>query len=365
MKKIYVSSIAAAMLTTGAFAQSNTVKDAFANGTTSGSVSIFSKNINKNGSNKDSGYSMTSIALDYETDTFNGFKARLGVRSNHMINEKEINDYSDGTDPEAAFGTANISYTYGDASIIVGRQELDLEWVSDYHEAVVGVFNNIPDTTIVLAHTERFMAVDDDAALEEMADIGTNGDGANVIDVKYEGIENTVINPYFMDAKDTFSAYGLKATTTVSNIDLTAHYAASNEDVAGTEDGSIAHFEIGTKISDIGFKAGYITTDKEGGVASLETLGENIAPTKATDDSVYAADSDSYYGRISGEIASVSLSALYTVSKHGNDKDSELLIKAGTEIAENLEIDFLYSGASYENSNDDKDRITLMATYSF
>ena len=363
MKKIYISTIAAALLSTGAMAESKSIKEAFENSKTSGDISVFHKSISKNGANKDSAYTMGSIGLNYETDTFNGFKGALGFRTNHKFSEKENTDYDETT--KTVMSLANISYTNGDATIIAGRQEIDLEWIGDFHEAVVGVFTYVPDTTIVVAHTERFMAVDDDGGLDKMADIGTNNDGANVIDVKYEGIANTVINPYFMDAKDTFSAYGLKATTTVANIDLTAHYAASNEDVAGQKDGSIAHFEIGTKISNIGFKAGYITTDKEGGVASLETLGENIAPTKAIDNSVYAADSDSFYGRISGEVASVSLSALYTVSDHGNEKDSELLIKAGTEIAENLEVDFLYSGASYENSDDDKDRFTLMATYSF
>jgi len=360
-----MSTIAAAILSTGAMAESKSIKEAFENGKTSGDISVFHKSVSKNGANKDSAYTMGSIGLNYETDTFNGFKGNLGFRTNHKFSEKENTDYDETT--KTVMSLANISYTNGDATIIAGRQEIDLEWIGDFHEAVVGVFTYVPDTTIVVAHTERFMAVDDDGGLDKMADIGTNNDGANVIDVKYEGIANTVINPYFMDAKDTFSAYGLKATTTVSNIDLTAHYAATSEDVSGTKDGSIAHVEVGTTVSNIGLTAGYITTDKNGGIGSLDTLGENIAPTKDIDSSVYGVDADTFYGKISTEISSVSLSALYTSTTHGaaNNKDSELLIKAGTEVAENLEVNFLFSAASYENSNDDTDRVQVMATYSF
>jgi len=224
MKKIYMSMVAAAVLSTGAYAESNSIKDAFANGKVSGDISIYTENVNASGANDDSGFTNSSIGIQYVTDSFNGLKAALGVRTNHKFSEKENGNYSDGTDPEVALNTANISYTTDMGSIIAGRQEIDLEWMGDYHEAVVAVVTAVPDTTIVLGHTERFMATDPDEALSKMEDIGE--DGANVLDIKYEGIANTVINPYFMDANDLFSAYGLKATTTVANIDLTAHYAA-------------------------------------------------------------------------------------------------------------------------------------------
>jgi len=374
MKKIYISTIAAAILSTGAMAESNSIKEAFANGKASGDISVFSENVSKNGANKDSGFIMGSAGLNYETDSFNGFKVNLGFRTNHKINEKEDGDYigsndtiSNDDDVEAAMSTANISYTNGDATFIAGRQEIDLEWMGDFHEAVVGVFNYVPNTTIVVGHTSRFMAVDPDAALGKMQDIGTNNDGANVIDVKYEGIQDTVINPYFMDAKDTFSAYGLKVTSTISNIDLTAHYAATSEDVATTKDGSIAHVEIGTTVSDISFAAGYITTDKDNGIASLSSLGDNIDPTEDIGDSVYAADADTFYANVAADISAISLSAQYTSVTHGsnNEKDSEILLTAGTSITDELSLDLLFSSASYENSTSDTDKVTVMATYSF
>jgi len=371
MKKIYISAIAAAILSTGAMAQSNNIKEAFANGKVSGDITLYGESTSKKGNNKNSGYAMGSIGVGYETDSLNGFKGAVAFRANHEFTEKEKGDYSDGTDPEAALSTANISYANDYATIIAGRQEIDLEWMSDFHEAVVGAITVIPDTTLVIGHSTRFMAVDNDGALEKMADIGD--DGASVIDVKYEGLENTVINPYFMHADDLFSAYGLKATTSIAGIDLTAHYAETNEDTknddgSNKDDGSIAHLEIGTTVADIALAAGYITTDKNGGAGSIASLGDNIDPTEDLGDFIYdESDVDAVYASIGTEISSISLSALYTNVNYGTNDDevSEIVLTAGTSITDELSLDLLVSAIDAQNSDDDTDKITLMATYSF
>jgi hypothetical protein len=369
MKKIYTSIVAAAILSTGAYAESNSIKDAFANGKTSGDISLYSEYVSKNGTSKDSAFTMSSIGLNYETDSFMGLKGALGARTNHKFTEKENADF-DETTPKTALSTANISYSTDKAALVVGRQAIDLEWIEDYHEAVVAVLSYVPDTTIVVGHTERKMAVDNDAALATMTDIGTNNDGANVIDVKYEGIANTVINPYFMDAKDTFSAYGLKATTNVANIDLTAHYAATSEDVVGTKDGSIAHLAVGTTIENISLAAGYIATDKDGGIGTISALGDKIDPTEDIGTQVYGTNADTFYGSISAEVSIVTLGAQYTTVKYDtatttDDRVSEILLTAGAAITDELSLNVLFSSVNAELSADDTDKVTAMLAYSF
>jgi len=363
IKKTIKLSAVAALFATGVFADSTTLKDAFANGKASGDISVYAENVSNNGGTKDSGFSMGSIGVNYETDSLYGLKASFGARTNHNFSEKEDTDYGDGSEPTVAINTLNLSYAMQGLTVIAGRQEIDLEWVGDYHEALVAAITAVPDTTIVLGHTERFMAVDNDAPLEEMSDIGE--DGANVLDVKYEGIANTVINPYYMDANDLFSAYGLKATTSVANVDLTAHYAATNEDADNTEDGSIAHFEIGTTVSDIALAAGYITTDKDVGAGSITTLGENIDPTESLGDSIYGADADTFYASISADVSMVTLGALYTTVDHADDRDSEITLTASAAITDELGLDVLYSSVSMEDSDDDSDTVSMMLTYSF
>lgn len=362
MKKIYTSIVTAALLTTAASADSSSIKEAFQNGKASGDISLYVENSNNSGATQDSGFSLGSIGLNYETDSINGFKANLGFRTNHKFNEKEEADF-DETTPKSVLSTANISYSTDKATLIVGRQEIDLEWMGDFHEAIVGVLTYVPDTTIVIGHTERFMEVNSDEALQEMAVSGSEK-GAYVLDAKYEGIQDTVINPYFMDAPDVFSAYGLKVTSSIANIDLTAHYAATNEDTQSN--GSIAHFEIGTTVSDISFAAGYATTDKEVGAGNITALGDNIDPFE-DGGKIYDADADTFYVSASADISDISLSAFYGTTESGanNADDSEIVLTAGTAINDELSIDLLVSSIDAENSTDDVDKVTVMATYSF
>lgn len=373
MKKLYISTVAASLLTTGALADSSSIKDAFANGKVSGDISIYTESVDLNNGDKDTGFTNSSIGIQYETDSFNGFKAAIGGRTNHKFSEKNDGDYEGsydidpGEDSEAVLSTANISYTSDYGTIIAGRQEIDLEWIGDFHEAVIGVVTAVPDTTIVLGHTKRFMEVNADTSLGKMADIGK--DGANVIDVKYEGIENVVINPYFMDANDLFSAYGLKATASVASIDLTAHYAATSEDVKDTEDGSIAHFEIGTTVSDISLAAGYIMTDKDGGIGSISTLGDNIEPSEELGDYIYGTNADTFYVNVGAEVSIISLGAQYAQSKYDgastNEKASEILLTADVAITDELSFGAFYSSVDAENSDDDQNKLAAMLTYSF
>ena len=374
MKKLYISTVAASLLTTGALADSSSIKDAFANGKVSGDISIYTESVDLNNGDKDTGFTNSSIGIQYETDSFNGFKAAIGGRTNHKFSEKNDGDYINSytedkdNDSEAVLSTANISYTSDYGTIIAGRQEIDLEWIGDFHEAVVAEITAIPDTTVVVGHTTRFMEANADTNLGKMADIGDSG--ATVVDVKYEGIENVVINPYFMDANDLFSAYGLKATASVSNIDLTAHYAATNEDVTATEDGSIAHLEVGTTISNISLAAGYIMTDKDGGVGSIATLGDNIDPTEDIGDFVYGTNADTFYGSVSAEIDMFNVGAQYTQVEYDtatskNDEVSEILLTAGVDITEELSFEALYSSVDAENNVDDTDKVLAMLTYSF
>jgi len=389
MKKLYISTVAASLLTTGALADSSSIKDAFANGKVSGDISIYTESVKANGTNEDSAFTNSSIGIQYETDSFNGFKAAIGGRTNHKFSEKNDGDYINSytedkdNDSEAVLSTANISYTSDYGTIIAGRQEIDLEWIGDFHEAVVAEITAIPDTTVVVGHTTRFMEANADTNLGKMADIGDSG--ATVIDVKYEGIENVVINPYFINASmndgdltdgvengsdDDFSAYGLKATASVSNIDLTAHYAATNEDDSATEDGSIAHLEVGTTISNISLAAGYITTDKDGGIGSISTLGDNIDPSEELGDYIYGTNSDTFYVNVGAEVSIVALGAQYAQSEYDdgaskNEEASEILLTADIAITDELSFGAFYSSVDAEDSDDDQDKLAAMLTYSF
>lgn len=362
MRKI--SLIAASLiLTSSLVVADNSFDNAIKSGTVSADVTLHGETQSNSGSTKDAGFTMGSINLGYETGEFYGFKANVGFRANHDFSEEENGDYDGGNDDtKALLHTANISYTNEYFGLTVGRQEIDLEWMGDFHEAVVLGVTAIPDTTVVLAYTNRQAVADPDAVLEKFEKFNED-DGAYVLDAKYEGIKGLVINPYYYNADNIASWYGLKADYDTDIFGLTAHGAKSDVDNS-SDDGEILHFEARTEISGLSLNAGYITTDNDAGVGAMDTLGDNINPFE-DGNQVYEADADTAYIGLGYEVSGVELGALYGQTDYASDKEKELNLTADYGITENLSIGALYVDVNAQDNDDDYNRFALTLEYAF
>lgn len=359
--KISHLSAAALLLSSSMFAN-DYINSSIKNGTVMGDITLYAEKSDLKGNNPDSGFTSGSIGLGYETADFNGFKASVGFRGNHDFSEVENGDY--GETDKTILHTANISYGNEQVNLTVGRQEVDLEWMGDFHEAAILGITAIADTTITLGYTKRVAVADADAALETFDKVN-NDDGAYVLDVKYEGLKGLVINPYYYHANDTASWYGLKADYDVDSFGVTGHIAASNEDQTGAKDGQIMHFEARTGIADLGLNIGYIKTDKDAGIGSMEAgAGENINPLE-DGNQVYEADADTTYLALSYELAGIELASIYGQTKYAQNKEKELNITADYNITDNLSTGLLFVDVNAQDSGDDYNKITATLAYSF
>lgn len=366
MKKTVMSLAAMTFLSTSALQadDATSIEEAFKSGATSGDVTLYGERVNNNGETPDSGFSMGSIGLGFESGSYKNFKVSVAFRANHDFNEKEESDYSDGTEPDAIMSVANISYENDMLALILGRQEMDIEWMGDFHEAYTGVLKLIPDTEITLSHSDRIAVADPDAPLEDFERVNSN-EGLNVIDVKYEGIKDTVFNAYYYHAEDTANWYGVKADYDSDIFGVTAHYAKSNEKVADTNNGSIAHLETRAAFVGVSLSAGYIKTDKDGAIGSMNMVGDNVNPLEEGNQ-VYEADADTYYAGISYEILGVSLGAIYGNSDYSDNKDeSEINITAKYAFNDAFSVSGLYAGVDADEGSDDYDKFTLTLVYNF
>ena len=369
MKKL--SLVVSSLLVVSNLSASN-IDEVFKAGKVSGDITLYGERQNNNGGTADAGFTNGSIGLSYETGELNGFKAAVGFRGNHDFSEVEDGDYSDGSEQKAIMHTANISYVNEYLGLTVGRQEIDLEWLGDFHEAVVFGVTAIPDTTVVLGYTNRIAVADADAVLEKFSDFGKNSNGkeidyATVLDVKYEGIDGLVINPYYNDADNLAKWYGLKADYDTDIFGLTVHGAQSSEDIG--EDGDIAHLEGRFNIAGFGFNLGYVTTDKNVGAGSMSALGDNINPFDTLrggdGEYVYEADTDTTYLNVSYDLAGVELGAMYGQMKTGSDKNKEFDFTVDYGITDNLSVGALYVNLDAQNSDEDYDKFALTVEYSF
>jgi len=361
MKKLSI--IASALVLSSAAYAANSVDEAFKNGTVSGDVSVHHQSWDNGTGNKDSGFTAGTFGLNYSTADFNGFTVNAGFRAAHKFGEEENDNFKGDFESNSTMNVANISYANDLVSVTVGRQEIDLEWLGDFNEAVVLATTAIPNTTLVAGYTTRQAAVGNDE-LKKFADV--TKDGAYVVDAKYEGIENVMLNPYFYSAKDVADFYGLKAEYNNDVFGVTGHYATSSEKAANAKDGSIAHAEARTAFAGLELAAGYITTDKDAGVASISAFGDNIDPTEELGDYVYAANTDTMYVSAAYEVAGIGLSALYANADNDttNKTDKELTVGASYGITDSLSAELMYIDLSLE-SDVDKSKTVANLTYEF
>lgn len=365
MKKTNLSLIAAALLTAqNIYADSTTIEEAFKKGKTSGDITLYGEQVNNSGTTNDSGFSMGSIGLNYETDSINGVKAAFGFRSNHDFSEKEEGDFSDGTEPKAVLGVANISYENDILGLTIGRQEIDLEWIGDFHEAAVAFIKPVDGTTVILGHTKRTTAVDPDAALADFERVNDNH-GATLGHLIYEGIEGLSLEGYYYKAKELANWYGAKVNYDTDMFGLTVHHAKSSEKAAGADDGDISHLELRTNISDLALNAGYITTDKTGAIGSMDSLGDNINPFEEGNQ-IYSTDAKTYYIGAGYEIAGISLGAIYGKTDYeSNKEEKELNLNLEYGFSDNMSGALVFADIEANDSDDDYNKVALTLSYSF
>jgi hypothetical protein len=377
MRKLTMSLAVSAIVASGAFATS--LEDAFAKGKVSGEIGGYITSSSNGGATPDTAYSLGSVALNYETASLNGFKASLGFMASTKIDSKnngyDSSNPSSGANPVAKsiMNVANVSYASDAFTVIAGKQAIDLEWIADYHEAVVGVVSAIPNTTIILGHTERINASANDGALEEFSVSGTEK-GANVLDVTYEIDKTTKVGAYYMDAPNVFSAVGAKVEAEVSGLGVVGKYAKTSEDAAGTKDGSIMALDLSYKVEEIALNGGYISTDKDGGIGSISALGDNINPLDSGNQ-VYTTDAKTLYVGASTTVAGFELGGIYGttdykyddngVTKKGDESELNLTASWECKFVKNLKINALYANISGETSAADSSYYSLQAVYSF
>ncbi|RXJ85916.1 Opr family porin [Arcobacter cloacae] len=362
LKNNSVSLVACGLILSSTMAfGADTIDAAFKEGKVSGSLSAYGIS-QDNKQSDDSAFSSGAVSLAFETASLYGFSAKAGFIGVHVFDEKNDGD-ADDIASKSLMSEAYINYTTDGISATIGRQAIDLEWMGDFHEAAVVAVTAIPDTTIVLGYSQK-MAV---AGVDEVSETFNkfNGDkGAYVLDVKYTGLEGLEFNPYAYSAPDLADWYGLKATFTADMFGAVAHYAASNEDVAGTEDGSIGHVELNTTISDFTAALGYIKTDKDGGAGNMYAVGDNISPFE-DGNYVYDIDARTVYGSVGYSIAGVDLGALYGQTKYVNDKEKELNLTVGYSFTESLAASLLYADVDANSSTDDYNKVLASVEYTF
>jgi hypothetical protein len=331
----------------------------------SADLTIHSLSIGKESPAKDFGFLNSSLGLGLESEKHYGLSGSVAFRANHKINEKYKGDASEAVG--TLLTTANLAYENRFLTVVAGRQELELEWFEDYHQAVVTIANIEDKTEMIAAYSQKIADADDDevSAFEKIG-----SDGAFVLDIKNSSLENVALNPYYMSVPKMFDALGLKVDFDNDDYGMTVHYAQSDEKDSEMIDGNIWNLEARAKFGDFKLHYGFIKTDKNGGIGSLDEMGDHINPLEDGEyeiNSVYEKNAETEYTVLSYQRDTLLLSTLFRSTEYHLDgferEEKELGFAIEYEISDNIESELLYAKIFANDSADNQDKVVLLLKF--
>jgi hypothetical protein len=299
-------------------ADSTSIADALKNGKINGEFALYANYADVDHSDNN-GIGVGSFNLGFTTDPFYDVRLDLGSRANHVL--WEVDGIEDRSNAKAVLHTANLAYLNQYVDVVLGRQEINLNWASDFHEALVGVVKVIPDTTLVVGYTQRYaIATYDDPLITFSTKTELGDDGALVVDAKWSGFEGLVVNPFIYYAKDVAAWAGFRTDYDHNfgsfSVGGTIQYTQSKEEVDYVDDGSFLQIEARGSFIGINSKLGVFKADKDGGIGSIAAAGNNVNPfVKGCQ--IKAPDAQTIYLGASYEFQGFEFSGLYGYTEYG------------------------------------------------
>lgn len=366
MKTISLSLVAIATLSMSSVLNANTLSQALSNGKVSGDVSVTYESRNQDKEigtyYKDTEYSVGSIGINYKTADFNNFGANIGVRAYKTVFEDDSNKltgtgygdaserfYETGKNRTVDLETAYLSYDLDNLHIKAGRQFLSTEWINKTQDAI-SLYGNLDNTDIEFIWTNRHGRVSS-RDYRPMTQVNQEGGGLYKLGLTQNFTDELNIKAYALTAPSLKDIYGGKINYKNSfndiNYGVMGHYAATNEDISTTQNSNIMEFTTFATINGFTTTIGYVQIDED--AAFNHIAGETIIPFEEGDQ-MFLKDARTTYIMLSKNIADISLTALYGITKYEKNEKAEFNLWAGYELAKNLNLDI-----GYAFTNEDKD----------
>lgn len=349
------------------------LEEVFTQGKLEGTLGWFGQHIDAKGSTPNSGFSNGYLNIGFETAPMHGVSLGLSGWGSAKTSEKNDDDYKNAIADQSALSQAYVKIEHeGMGKVVLGRQAVDFNWLSDYIEGATFEFQGIENLVLNMAWARKYSVVDIDEISEEFSKLNGNK-GIYMLDVKYTPIEALELNPYLYYGDNLLGAYGLKATLTLEPTEAfktttMAHYVTITSDVSDTKDGSFTQLEQGVEFLGAHVALGYIKVDKDG-MAGLGAFGDQL-PFEEHNHTL-DKDAKTLYASAAYEIEGIKLGAIYGKTRYLDEtsgdktKEKELNLTLGYEIIKNLEASMIYANIDNDNNDESYNAIKAHLAYKF
>lgn len=349
--------------------EATSLEEAFKKGSHEGHIGWYGQQKDQKNANKE-GFSGGSASVTFETAPLHGVSFGLGVWGSTKSSEKNDGNYASAIADKSVIHNAFVEVGHaGMGKVIVGRQEVDFEWMTDYIEGAKVEIEAIENLVLSMAWAKKQATVDFDE-ITQFTNVNTNK-GLYMVDAKYTPLPWLELNPYYYHADTIVTAPGAKATLSFEiNEDIKTAtvlgYTKANSEKVSVEDGYVARIEQSVDIFGANLALGYIKVDKQG-AGGLGTFGDQMPLEEGNQ--VLEADAKTPYASLEYEIEGVKLGAKYAQSTYLDTgvklKEKELNLSAGYEFYKNLETSLIYANVKNDVDSDSYNVIKALVEYKF
>ncbi len=280
--------------------------------------------------------------------------------SNSVMNYSLPTSYFEGSKSGAFFNVANLTATFGDTTIVAGRQLLSTPMVQTYDwllslesfEAYTVVNNSIKNVTLTGAYITKYRSINSGDNYIDLTNIDKGHNwalGGAYDDKTYKA------NAWFYNVDagaaagskvDKYNQVYIDGGTTLSNIEIDAQYAHTNFNTS--KDSDLFGIKAITKVADVNLMAAYnyASGNKVGyiGIDSLYTTSWNFY-TPNNEGSAVKVQADT-------TIAGVTATASYAYYEHkedvvNNDKGHEFDFILAYPVTKSIHLDLIYANTDY------------------
>ena len=350
MTKILLSTVAITSLVTSLHATEVKGKGQLYYYTTdnSGAGSLFEK---------ESTQSAGAVTLDVTHKVSDAITANFSAVGHSHLGDSLGETKMEGSRSGGYFNVANLTGTFGDNTVVVGRQLLSTPMLGGFDwllapgafEAATLVNTSVDKFTFIASYVNKWRANNSGDAFGKLADDNY------AFGVAYSDVVDANLWYYNVDAKNYTQVYG-DVSKNLNGVTVSGQGATTDYDTG--DDSTVYGLKMATAVSGMDISVAYNhVEDKEAGMVGVDSMYTSSWNNFASQDI-----GDSWKVEASKEISGVSTSVSYAdYETIGNELDVIL----GYTVSDTTSIDAIFTNTKYAEADDADNALELIATYNF
>ena len=306
---------------------------------------------------EESSSAAAAVTLDVSHKVTDAVIANFSAVGHSHLGDSLGQNKMEGSNTGGYFNVANLTGTFGDTTVIAGRQMLATPMLGGFDwllapgsfEAYTVANKSIENVTLIASYVNKWRANNSGDKFGKLADDNF------ALGAAYSDVVDANAWYYNVDALDYTQLY-LDVSKKIGNVTVSGQGATTDY---GTGDDSTAYgVKVASSFSGYDVSAAYNNVDdRAAGMVGVDSMYTSSWNSFASQDI-----GSSWKVDVAKEFSGVSTSLSYAdYETNGNELDLIL----GYGVADNISLDAIYTNTKYSEDEDAENALELIGTYTF